>query len=53
MQTALEGMGARWVVIEEPNLDHHGGLAEGLGDWLRIVHVEGVDGRRALVLELD
>jgi len=52
MQTTLKRSGAGWVVIEELNLEDHHGLAEGLGDWLQVVHVAGVDGRRALVLEL-
>ncbi len=46
-----EGVG--WVVIDEKRLGDHLGLAEGLDDWLRRVHVVEQAGARAWVLAVE
>lgn len=47
---SLRARGVEWIVIDEARLDQHRGLAEGLGDWLQVAHVEEGSGRRAWVL---
>jgi len=46
----LDWRAARWVVIDDAKLDDHIGLEEGIGSWLRPVHVESGNGRNVLVL---
>ena len=48
----LRRAGVEWVVIDEGRIDDHLGLADALGDWLQVKHVESGEGRRVLVLEL-
>ena len=46
----LRRRATRWVVIDDSKLDDHRGLEEGIGRWLRRVHVVRSEGRNILVL---
>lgn len=49
----LREQGVGWVVIDEAGLGDHLGLTEGLGDWLRRVHVVEQAGARVWVLAVE
>ncbi|MAG31047.1 MAG: hypothetical protein CL908_09180 [Deltaproteobacteria bacterium] len=52
LETHIRRQRARWVVIDEVKLVDHCGLEEGVGRWLRRVHVASVANRSAWVLEV-
>ncbi|MBJ20758.1 MAG: glycosyltransferase family 39 protein [bacterium] len=52
IERTLRANGVNWVVIDEARLEHHRGLAGGVGEWLVPIHSVEAAGRRAIVLEL-
>jgi len=53
IRNSLQREAADWVVIDEERMRQHTGLAEGVGDWLEVAHVETGGGRRVFVLEVN
>jgi hypothetical protein len=49
----LRRRAARWVVIDDAKLDDHRGIEEGIGRWLRRVHVVPSGERNILVLAVE